>query len=236
MTKRPNYYQVLHVQPDAPTALIRASFRTLMQNLGMHPDLGGTHDQAVLINEAYATLSDPGRRAAYDRTLAHGAGGDTQGAAASSGRRPASAPPPPRPQCDFCGMAAPATRLPGPETVCHGCASPLFPAVRHQAGDSRRSLERLPRHMSLAVRRAAERHRTYDGTTEDISLHGARFTSPAPVAIGDRISLDCDFCSAVAVVKNVAPLAAPGHLRRIGVEFVTLRIKHLRGGLVSTVA
>jgi hypothetical protein len=90
--------------------------------------------------------------------------------------------------------------------------------------------------MPLTLRRAVDRHRSYGGTTENISLHGARVASAAPVAVGDRVSLDCDFCAAVAVVKNVAPLAVPGSLRTIGVEFLTLRLKHLRGGLVSTVA
>ena len=32
-----------------------------------HPDLGGTTDGAILLNEAYAVLKDPTRRAAYDR-------------------------------------------------------------------------------------------------------------------------------------------------------------------------
>jgi len=234
MKPQPNYYQVLHVQPDAPAALIRASFRTLMQNLGMHPDLGGAHEQAVLINEAYATLSDPDRRADYDRTLT-ATSTDTSRAARPTDRTPRR-PAPSGHQCAFCGAGTPATRLAGPDSLCHGCASPLFPAVKHQAGDSRRSLERLPRHMPLTLRRAVDRHRSYPGTTEDISLHGARVASAAPVTVGDRVSLDCDFCTAVAVVKNVAPLAVPGSLHTIGVEFLTLRLKHLRGGLVSTVA
>jgi len=238
MTHPPNYYQVLHVQPDAPPALIRASFRTLMQNLGMHPDLGGAHEQAVLINEAYATLSDPGRRAAYDKALAAMASAGTSRAARGSNRPPRQgvAPSPSGQSCPFCGAPTPATRLAGQDSLCHGCASPLFPAVKHHAGDSRRSLERLPRHMPLTLRRAADRDKPYAGSTEDISLHGARFASAAPVAVGDCVSLDCDFCTAVAVVKNVAPLQAPGSLRTIGVEFLTLRLKHLRGGLVSTVA
>jgi hypothetical protein len=37
---RRNYYRILHVQPDAPMEVIRASYRTLMQKLRFHPDLG----------------------------------------------------------------------------------------------------------------------------------------------------------------------------------------------------
>jgi DnaJ-class molecular chaperone len=51
-TNRRNYYRILHVQPDAPTEVIKSSYRTLMQRLKMHPDLGGDHSEAALINEA----------------------------------------------------------------------------------------------------------------------------------------------------------------------------------------
>src|SRR5690606_41419629 len=64
---RRNYDRILHVQPDAPAAIIKSSYRTLMSKLRMHPDLGGNHDEALLVNEAYAVLSDPDRRAAFDR-------------------------------------------------------------------------------------------------------------------------------------------------------------------------
>ena len=64
-----NYYRVLFVQPDAPTEIIQASYRTLMQKLKAHPDLGGDEWIATIINEAFETLSDPEKRRAYDRKL-----------------------------------------------------------------------------------------------------------------------------------------------------------------------
>src|SRR5689334_9371102 len=80
MQNRRNFYRILHVQPDAPDEIIRTSYRTLMQRLKMHPDLGGDTSAAALINEAFATLRDPARRAAYDRqlgeTLLKGRGGE----------------------------------------------------------------------------------------------------------------------------------------------------------------
>ncbi len=254
MPNRPNHYQVLHVQPDAPDALIRASYRTLMQNLRMHPDLGGSHEQAVLINEAFATLSHADRRAAYDRTLA------AKAAAASSARRAATstaqstsashsptadevtAPGPPRATrhprpCGFCGAPSAAVLVESPDSVCHACDSALFPARKHQVGESsRRAIDRLPRHMPLTFRRSPTRPAA-TGTTEDVSLHGACFTSTTEVHVGDLLSLECEFCSAVAHVKNVRMSGRPGsRVLQVGVEFLTLRIKHTRGGLVSTVA
>ena len=62
----PDYYALLHVDPGAPEAVIRASYRTLMQRLGAHPDLGGDHERAAALNAAWATLRDPARRAIYD--------------------------------------------------------------------------------------------------------------------------------------------------------------------------
>lgn len=66
MARLPDYYAILHVDPAAPTEVIRASYRTLMQRLRLHPDLGGDHDAASALNSAYATLKDPQRRAQYD--------------------------------------------------------------------------------------------------------------------------------------------------------------------------
>lgn len=79
-----DYYAILHVDPAAPAQVIRASFRTLMQHLRAHPDLGGDHDAAAQLNAAYAVLKDPVRRAQYDAERA-GAAGKPR-----SGERPAS--------------------------------------------------------------------------------------------------------------------------------------------------
>ena len=64
-----NYYRVLFVQPDAPMAVIQASYRAIMQKLKFHPDLGGDDWNAAVINEAFSVLSNPARREAYDRKL-----------------------------------------------------------------------------------------------------------------------------------------------------------------------
>ena len=69
MKNRRNYYRLLQVQPDAPFEVVRASFRALMRELNQHPDLGGEHWNAALLNEAYDVLSDSHKRAEYDRKL-----------------------------------------------------------------------------------------------------------------------------------------------------------------------
>lgn len=64
-----NYYRVLFVQPDAPMEIIQASYRTIMQKLKAHPDLGGDTWNASVINEAYQVLIDREKRVAYDALL-----------------------------------------------------------------------------------------------------------------------------------------------------------------------
>jgi len=69
MQNRRNFYRILQVQPDAPLEVIKNNYRTLLQKLRLHPDLGGDHWNASHINQAWRTLRDPGQRAAYDQQL-----------------------------------------------------------------------------------------------------------------------------------------------------------------------
>ena len=78
---RRNFYRILHVQPEAPGAVITASYRAMMSKLRLHPDLGGDTAGAALINEAYAVLSDPAKRASYDQKLQTGKAGSRDRAA-----------------------------------------------------------------------------------------------------------------------------------------------------------
>ena len=66
MTK--NHYLVLEVNSNATPAEIRAAYRRLAKKL--HPDRYEAGSQPFLaLQEAYAVLSDPDRRRAYDRSL-----------------------------------------------------------------------------------------------------------------------------------------------------------------------
>ncbi len=66
---RRNYYRILQAQPDASQEAIKNNYRTLLQKLRLHPDLGGEDWNASLINKAYSILRHPVKRAAYDREL-----------------------------------------------------------------------------------------------------------------------------------------------------------------------
>lgn len=61
-------YEVLGVAPTAPAAAVRQAYVELARQ--HHPDReGGDAATMRAVNEAWATLGDPVRRAAYDRTL-----------------------------------------------------------------------------------------------------------------------------------------------------------------------
>ncbi|GKV17841.1 hypothetical protein SLEP1_g28297 [Rubroshorea leprosula] len=66
-------YEVLGIQTGATCQEIKAAYRRLARVL--HPDVAGndrgddTASEFIRVHEAYATLSDPEKRADYDRTL-----------------------------------------------------------------------------------------------------------------------------------------------------------------------
>jgi hypothetical protein len=62
------HYEVLGVAPTAPTSEVRRAYVTLARR--HHPDrAGGDADTMRAINDAWATLRDPHRRASYDLAL-----------------------------------------------------------------------------------------------------------------------------------------------------------------------
>jgi hypothetical protein len=68
-------YEILEVSPRARPAVIRAAYRSLV--LEYHPDRNGGDPEAAermaVINNAYAVLADPLKRAQYDERLGLGA-------------------------------------------------------------------------------------------------------------------------------------------------------------------
>lgn len=63
-----DYYALLGVEPDADLDTIKRAYRKKAAE--SHPDRGGTHRRMLLLNEAWETLSDAGRRRLYDERRA----------------------------------------------------------------------------------------------------------------------------------------------------------------------
>ena len=68
MADKRDYYDVLGINRNASQDDIKSAFRSLAREY--HPDVNKSHDAEERfkeINEAYGVLSDPDKRAAYDR-------------------------------------------------------------------------------------------------------------------------------------------------------------------------
>jgi len=73
----PDYYAILQVRPEADKEVIGAAYRRLAAKY--HPDVSASPDAAERmkqLNEAYEVLSDPARRATYDRSRGITSGGE----------------------------------------------------------------------------------------------------------------------------------------------------------------
>ena len=65
-----NYYAAIGVARDAEEGAIKKAYRQAI--LTAHPDKGGTDEEFQRVNEAWNCLSDPVKRADYDRVSAFG--------------------------------------------------------------------------------------------------------------------------------------------------------------------
>lgn len=68
-------YEILGIAKDASEAEVRAACRRLLGQV--HPDHGGSDALFRVVYRAYAVLSDPARRAAYDEQLGRGSEANT---------------------------------------------------------------------------------------------------------------------------------------------------------------
>jgi hypothetical protein len=232
---RRNYYRVLQVQPDASPEIIKASYRTMMQKLKYHPDLGGDEWNAALVNEAYAVLCDPARRAAYDEKLAvERAGVGSRGrqhagppAAAGSGSAPDGLGLP----CLFCATqnSPGAYRDAG---SCRGCGGPLTLVGFEPPARRERETRRLPHRDEVRFITEWPPTVLYRGTALDLSPTGLRFASPKHLRVASVMRLETGTLRAIARVTHCAP---PDRDRQhiAGVRFLTLGASRARGVFVS---
>lgn len=243
MQNRRNYYRILHIQPDAPDAIIKASYRTQMQKLRMHPDLGGDEWNASLLNEAYRVLSDPRRRRAYDR--------DYFGE--NAGRRPPAQPHPDhdrsrqtgRPYtsafvadpsvCPFCRTPRPAVSgYAGPEN-CPGCDAPLEVANNLRlATTSKRAIERLAHRAPVIIYTTADADAKH-GSMRDLSPNGMQLQCTLPLAENQVIRIVCAALSATGRVI-FCNRCSTGEGFIAGIEFLTLRFHERSGTFLSVSA
>ena len=234
-----NYYEILHVSRDAPLEIIKGSYRTLMQRLKHHPDLGGDASTAALINEAYAVLSNAERRAEYDArmdVMAHIAEGIPD---VSPEPKPSAGP---RRildwsrQCVFCTTPHNYGSQIEIETACQTCGSPLSAAEQQRIEiEGKRAVERIGKRTRVSYYTHWPQRRAYNGHIEDMSLNGLRLVTAQDLAEGQCIKIVSDIVQAVAQVTNILYERRGWSTRCVaGASFVTLRFGRSVGAFVSS--
>jgi len=246
MRNRRNYYRMLHVQPDAPLDVIKASYRALMMKMRLHPDLGGDHETATLINTAYAVLTDPTRRQQYDQILrerdprvfpqAHrGSTGSARGGSTSLGfgatqSRDASRTEPGR--CVFCDTRA--TFAIRADCRCPRCDSPL-PRPHELAASTttelfgRRAMPRLCRDEPL-VFYPHWPHQGHAARLRDLSPAGISFFALVAVDLHQLVKISGATLEGVARVVSSQPV---GRQYSIHAQLVTVLFLAPAGTFVS---
>ncbi len=216
-SNQPNYYQLLHVQNDAPLAIIKASYRALMQTLKQHPDLGGDHQHASLLNQAYTTLRTSSTRAHYDRQLGSEAKIETKQYTPSS-------------ICPFCRLSTSSDRHQILEH-CINCDSPLKMVNDKQQNEQyQRAMNRIQKVMTLSFYTAWPQP-AKQGQMQDLSPYGLRFISTEALAKQQLVKIDTPLLQAIANVSYCHP---DDTRYALGVEFITVMFNRDNGHLVST--
>jgi curved DNA-binding protein CbpA len=231
MSAPPDYYRILHVQPDAPTPVIHAIYRTLLQRLQTSATFAGEAD-AGMIEEAYAVLCNAQRRAAYD----------AQRRAASAQAAP------PREMhavdedtdtvvmnvCLFCSAPHGLQRRIERDDDCGHCGSPLCPAERHRLEYSgQRMLSRIPKQHSIDIYVTWPQAAPAVAEMRDLSLNGMQFTSAIRLQQNQIVKIICTELHALARVAHTTRDIDTADRWFTGVEFLTLRFRQIRGSFVS---
>ncbi|MGZ8530003.1 MAG: DnaJ domain-containing protein [Candidatus Binatia bacterium] len=218
----PNYYIILRVQHNASVDTIKASYRTLMVTMKMHPDLGGDHDVAAQINEAYAVLKDESKRVKYDRlyllqriqAAQTAARERAKRTANSAGARPAAGStgrPSPAPQaregkagqCPYCNAALP--KLIRPDMRCERCRSPLYASPKPGAFGrelfGRRATPRIVKSHFATIHPIGQAQ-SMTVKMRDLSLTGISFYSDIALEIDQVFKFRDATLEAIAVVVS----------------------------------
>lgn len=226
-----DYYEILQVHPRAHREVIKRAYRTIMAMLQGHPDLGGDHEAAVRVNQAYAVLSNAEIRKAYDAARQARKGG---------GRT--AAPPPRAPGTDAARPEG--SRAPGADAArlavayCPHCGTRN--RLRHGAELSRmkcgkcgKPLER-PAAAAFGTRAHPREIRLQRRMERELARHGEIHLHPVHVPRGKR--LECRRCHYewTSLNGNGLPARCPRCRSRLWSDFRLFRCRHCHERFTST--
>jgi curved DNA-binding protein CbpA len=201
-----DYYRILQIQPDAPAPMVHTSYQTLVRR-ALRDSPGG--DEIARLDAAYAVLSDPQRRAAYDLERA----GRISAPAGAPGT------------CLFCGEAHSIERELKRDDECGRCASPLYPAERHRLEYSgQRILGRVHVRHPLSIWVKWHQDTAIAGEMRNLSLNGMAFNTPVLFEVNQIVRIDCTDLRALGRIAHAEPATSGAHAFSAGLEFVTLRL------------
>lgn len=229
---RRNHYRLLHVQSDAPAAVIKASYRALMAL--HHPDVGGDHAMAALLNEAYAVLSDTTQRAAYDKQRAAKAG--RASFREQRGGTSPSAPPrhsAPTAACPLCHLGMPAQLH--ADSRCLRCRAPLAPVRRPGEKDGTTERRRMLRvsKSDWALLYQSWPSEVTDVRMRDLSLDGISIYSGTEFPVHRTIRVVGAAFDVVAVIVSCRQV---GKVFTLHARLITALFTNATGGFVSKTA
>ena len=211
-----DYYRILQIQPDAPAPLIHTSYQTLVRR-ALRESPGG--DEIARLEAAYAVLSDPQRRAAYDLERA---GRTVVLPTAEAGK------------CLFCGAEHGVDGELKRDDECGRCASPLCPAERHRLEYSgQRILGRIQVRHSISIWTRWDQDTPIAGEMRNVSLNGLAFTSPVLFEVNQIVRIDSTELRALGRIAHAEQATSGAHPFSAGLEFLTLRLPEGGGTFYS---
>ncbi len=226
MDNRRNYYRILQVQPDAPFEIIRTSYLTLLHKLKQHPDLGGDHWNATLLNEAFHTLSDKEKRAEYDKRLLEYYTKSFYSKERGK-KRPARTV-----FCHFCKRPLTCEGDSNRSCVCHN--NPLRTEKRAGKKEScKRALMRTEK-IEMFHFVTSTSKRVYKAQMVDLSPQGVRFLCKRELVTYEIIKIESTLLRAVAEVVSSQKVVINGRVfYSIGAHFQSISFTQQEGTFLS---
>lgn len=255
MRNRRNYYRILHVQPDAPAAIVKASYRTLMQKLKAHPDLGGDIANAQLLNEAYAVISNPDKRTHYDsefhlksrhKETEKSAHRETSPKVKPRDQNALKKPPTMRRRaslrCKFCNTSQPSINTHAVNAIalhspaqCISCSSPLSSIETLNLNAScKRTISRIEREGAIEFFTQWPQATAHRGIITDISPNGLGFKSSTRLKYNTTIKVNSLLLNAVIRIVNHRQIGGnPTKQYQFGAEFLAVEFPVQQGNFFS---
>ena len=234
-----NYYRILQVQPDAPAAIITASYQALIKN---------NPENISLLDESYRVLSNEETRKQYDiylalladksdenNTQSHSTNPIVTSKNADNSERMLFLQPYQAVILHYCTFCKTPYRsqanLYGNEN-CLECTSPLTLLERESLKLFRRTMKRITIQGDFLFYLFWP-GKPYCGFFQDSSSSGLRFWSQQPVDLQEIIKVDASNLQAIAEITHTS---AERNGTSVGARFITVKFDQIRGNFISAKA